>query len=522
MERDKIIKFLENPRSYPYPVKKVKHIDTHYLSDVFLTGRFAYKIKKPVNYGYLDFTTLAKRKFFCHQELKLNRRLSSKMYLDVLPITTETQNASESQKNSEFQRLQGLKFGGQGKAVEYVLKMKEIPQRYLMNKLLKKNKITKKIIDKLAQIIAKFHAQAATSKKISSFGSLKIINKNWQENFSQSKPFIGRTIPRADFYFLKRSVEKFINQKKNIFEERIRNKKIRDCHGDLHKGNIFIASEKTYIFDCIDFNERFRYQDVINEIAYFAMEMDFAGKKELSSYFVDQYFKFSKDQKLINLLLFYKCYRAYIRGKVLGFSLNNNDLSKRQKEINRKKAQQYFQLAKKYVAEMQKPVLIIGIGLPGVGKSRRLDLLAKKTGFEILKTDKVRRELKRKIDYKPKSKMLVYIEMLKRAEKILKRDRSLILDASFIEKWSRNQAVELAKKIGIEYFFIKFYADEKTIKKRFLERAKEKRPLSDANWQVFQYAKKYFEPIKNEPNYFKINTVQPPEKCVVKIISQIK
>jgi uncharacterized protein len=503
MEYQEIVKFLLNRENYQHPVKKVKHIDTHYLSDVFLTGKFAYKIKKPVNFGYLDFTTLAKRKFFCYQELILNRRLAPEMYLDVLPITNQ---------NGQ------LEFDGQGEPVEYVLKMKEIPQQYLMDKLLGENKITKQILDKLAQIVAKFHARAKTSKKISFFGSLKIINKNWQENFSQSKPFISKTISLADWKFFKRAIEKFIKQNKKIFDQRIKEKKIKDCHGDLHKGNIFVAPEKIYVFDCIDFNERFRYQDIISEIAYFAMEMDFAGKKELSSYFVDQYFKSSKDQRLMKLLLFYKCYRAYIRGKVGGFSLNNPDLSKKQKEINKVKAQQYFQLAKKYVIEMQKPVLILGAGLPGIGRSTRLKLLAKKINAQILDSDLIRKQIK-KIEYNPKSKLAVYQAMLKMAEKYLRQGKNVILDATFSKKIYRQLAIDLTQKLKIQYYLIEFFVSENIAKQRLIKRAKEK-SASEADWQVYLKIKKEFEPIQDK-NYFKINTAGLPAEKVKEILEKL-
>jgi len=504
MERKEIIKFLNNPESYSRPVKKVKHIQT-YISDVFLTGKFAYKIKKPVNYGYLNFTTLAKRKFFCQQELQLNRRLSREIYLEVLPIT---------EKDGK------LKLGGSGKPVEYILKMKEIPQQYLMNKLIGKNKITKRIFDKLAQIVANFHARAETSKKISFFGSLKIINKNWQENFSQSKPFIGKTIGSADWKFLKKSVEKFIKQNKKIFNQRIKEKKIKDCHGDLHKGNIFIAPEKIYVFDCIDFNKRFRYQDVISEIAYFAMEMDFAGKKELSSYFIDQYFKFSKDQKLINLLLFYKCYRAYIRGKVGGFSLNNSDLSKKQKEANIKKVREYFVLAKKYAQEMNKSILVVGAGLPGIGRSTRLKFLAQKINAVILDSDIIRRQIK-VITYDKKSKLKVYQKMIDSAEKYLRQGKNVILDATFSKKEYRILLDKLIKKTKPDFYFIEFYCSDKIARQRLEKRSKEK-SFSQADWRVYQIIKKEFELIKNQRNYFRINTVEVPEDCVEKIIKKIK
>lgn len=547
MERQKIIKFLKNPKSYSHPVKKVRHLET-YISDVFLTGRFAYKIKKPVNYGYLNFTTLAKRKFFCFQELKLNRRLSPTMYLDVLPITTETCDLRSSEKNrdsekfqrfsdrevsSEHQCLQGLKFGGQGKIVEYVLKMKEMPQPYLMYRQLRKGKVGKKIIDQIAKIIARFHQKAKTSKKISFYGSLKIIKKNWQENFDQTKPFIGKTISKKDFYFLKKSVEEFINKNKKLFQQRIKEKKIRDCHGDLHTGNIFITPNKIYIFDCIEFNERFRYQDVASEIAFLSMDLDSLDRQDLSDYFVKKYIKYSNDKNLKKLLLFYKCYRVYVKGKVCSFHFVNKNLSLTKKNVYKKIASQAFKLATNYAKEWQKtvttetqkkietqkPILVIGAGLPGIGRSTRLKLLAKKNGAEILDSDIIRRKIK-KTNYDEKSKLFVYQKMIKMAEIFLKQGQSVILDATFSKEKYRELIRGLVKKMNIRHYFLEFFCSDKVAKQRFKERAKEKNPVSQANWQIYQKIKKEFEPI-NEKNHLKINAAKLPVENVKKILEKI-
>jgi len=502
MEREKIITFLKNPKSYPHPVKKVKHLQT-YISDVFLTGQFAYKIKKPVNYGYLDFTTLAKRKFFSEQELKLNRRLSPEMYLEFLPIV---------EKNGK------LKFGGKGKIREYVLKMKEVSQKYLMDYQIKKGKINKKIIDQLAKIIARFHQKALTSKKISDFGSLKIIKKNWQENFIQTKPFISQTVSKKDYQFIKKSVDDFIQKNKKLFLQRVKEKKIRDCHGDLHTRNIFVTPKKIYIFDCIEFNERFRYQDVVSEIAFLAMDLDFLNHYDLSDFFVERYIKYSREQNLKKLLLFYKCYRAYVCGKVVGFYLGEKNLSLRKKHLFRKIAQKYFKLARKYAEKWQKPIIVLGAGLPGVGRSTRLKILAKKIKAKVLDSDIIRKEIFKKLDYRQKAKLKVYQEMMKRAEKILKSGQSVILDATFSKKIYQQLAINLAKRLKVNYFLIEFYCSDKIAKQRLLKRAKEK-SVSQADWQVYQKIKKEFEPIEKGKNYLKINTAQTPRQCVKKILN---
>lgn len=528
MKRQKIIKFLKNPRNYPYPVKKVRYLQT-YISDVFLTGKFAYKIKKTVNYGYLNFTTLAKRKFFCHRELELNKRLSSRIYLSVLPLIEKENEVVR--RSCRLGGEGGLKFGDQGKIVEYVLKMKEIPQKYLMDYQIKKGKINKKIIEQIAKIVAKFHKKAETSKKISFYGSLKIIKKNWQENFDQTKPFIGKTISKKDFYFLKKSVEEFINKNKKLLQQRIKEKKIRDCHGDLHTGNVFVTPKKIYIFDCIEFNQRFRYQDTANEVAFLTMDLDSLNRKDLADYFVEKYIKYSGDKDLKKILLFYKCYRAYVKGKVYGFHFANKSFKQVKRKVYKKTASQAFKLATNYAKEWQKPILVLGAGLPGIGRSTRLKLLAKKIKAKILDSDIIRKEIFKKPNYSEKAKLTIYQEMIKRAEKILKKDQNVILDATFSKEKYRKLAFDLVKKFQpkadppwaekVPHYLIEFFCSDRIAKQRFLERKKEKKPISTADWQVYQKIKKEFEPIKNEKNHLKINAAKSPAENVKKILEKI-
>lgn len=319
-----------DPKFYDHEVKDVKLLQTH-ISYVFLTGGYAYKMKKPVNFGFLDFTTLEKRKEFCEKELKINKRLSPAIYLAVIPVTD----------------LNGkIELNGKGKIVEYVLKMKEIPQDRIMNKLLEGNKVTTEHIERIAKIISDFHNKAETSEKISEYGSVKTIKLNWDENFQQTAEFIGRTINKEKFYFIKNRIDEFLKNKYSIFEKRIKNGKIKDCHGDFHSGNVFIADD-IYVFDAIEFNERFRYADVTYDIAFFTMDLDFKGRNDLSCLFIDKYVYYSNDD-LSDLLVFYKCYTAYVRGKVLSFKLNDESVDENDKAKSAELAKKYFDLAYEY------------------------------------------------------------------------------------------------------------------------------------------------------------------------------
>ncbi len=329
--QDEVVKALLNPEAYDEEPGKIQLVQTH-ISFIFLTEKFVYKVKKAVNLGFLDFTTLEKRRYYCEKELELNRRLCEDMYLEV--VTINKSNGS-------------IKIKGKGRVIEYAVKMRKLPQERMMSRLLEENKVDMKTIDKIAKIIADFHSKAETNERINRFGSLEIIEANWKENFDQTREFIGITISHNDFNQIYRKVYDFMDKNVLLFEKRIKEGKIRDCHGDMHAGNIFIT-DKIYIFDAIEFNERFRYSDVASEIAFLAMDLDYKGRPDLSKFFVEKYITYSGDRELLNLLPFYKCYRAYVKGKVFSFKLKDPHISLKEKDLAKTEAKAYFKLASKY------------------------------------------------------------------------------------------------------------------------------------------------------------------------------
>jgi hypothetical protein len=318
------------PETYDEESGKIELTQTH-ISFVFLTRNFAYKVKKAVDLGFLDFTTLEKRRFFCEKELKLNRRLCEGMYLEVVPIN----------------RSNIIKIKGEGKPIEYAVKMKRMPQERMMNNLLEENKVDNKLIDEIAKIIAEFHSKAETNKRISEFGSLAIIETNWKENFEQTREFVGKTIFTKDFKFICESIDDFMKRNASLLERRMAEGRVRDCHGDIHSGNIFVT-DRIYIFDAIEFNERFRHSDVASDVAFLAMDLDFKGRTDLSNFFIKRYVEYSGDQKLMKPLPFYKCYRAYVRGKVVSFKLKDPNVGSEEKSVTMKEAKAYFKLASTY------------------------------------------------------------------------------------------------------------------------------------------------------------------------------
>ncbi len=329
-----VVDALLSSDAYPQETGKIELIQTH-ISFVFLTKNYVYKVKKAVNFGFLDFSTLEKRHVFCEKELQLNRRLCPEIYLEVVPI-----NKSNS-----------IKINGAGETIEYALKMKRLPQERIMTLLLKENKVDKKTIDDIAGIVADFHSKAQNSPEISEFGSLKIVKTNWDENFAQTTKYINQTISQTEFQFIQNKIDTFMEKNKSLFERRITDKRIRDCHGDLHSGNIFITG-RICIFDAIEFNDRFRYSDVAADVAFLAMDLDFQQRSDLADYFIERYIGYSKDLQLTQLLPFYKCYRAYVRGKVVSFRLDDPNIKTEEKECATKEAQAYFKIAAEYAKNL--------------------------------------------------------------------------------------------------------------------------------------------------------------------------
>ncbi len=326
-----LVQALLRPEDYPDKTRKVDMVQTQ-MSFVFLTDSYVYKVKKPVNLGYLDYTTLEKRQFYCQREVELNQRLCPETYLGVVTITRDKSRIS---------------IGGQGETIEYAVKMRRLPQDRMMDVLLAKNQVSSAMITGVAQKLAAFHQRAETSAIISAFGNIDIITRNTGENFQQTEQYIGRTISRAQFREIKAYTEGFIQENVSLFRQRIKQGKIRDCHGDLHAAHICFT-DGICIYDCIEFNDRFRYGDVAAEIAFLAMDLDYYGQADLSQSFVTAYVASSQDKGLSALLAFYKCYRAYVRGKVESFKLDDPHISAEEKTKTLAIARKYFKLAESY------------------------------------------------------------------------------------------------------------------------------------------------------------------------------
>ena len=331
MDQAALVQALLRPEAYPHRPQKVELVQTH-ISMVFLTGDYVYKVKKPVDLGFVDYSTLEKRKHFCHQEVLLNKRACPDIYLGVVTVV-ETNG--------------GVSVEGSGDAIEYAVKMRQLPEHTTMEHLLGTNQVSGDMVERVARRVAEFHRKAETNDSIAGYGDVSMVGTNTGENFDQTERYIGVTISRDSYDAIRAYTEGFLQENGPLFRKRMRDGRIRDCHGDLHAAHICFING-ICIYDCIEFNERFRYGDVASEVAFLAMDLDCRGRPDLSARFVEAYVAETGDRELVELLSFYKCYRAYVRGKVEGLKLDDPLVSAEEKERVAGIARQYFDLAASY------------------------------------------------------------------------------------------------------------------------------------------------------------------------------
>jgi aminoglycoside phosphotransferase family enzyme len=328
-----LIKAMLDPDFYPHHPKKVELIQTH-ISYIFLTGEVVYKVKKPVNFGFLDFTGLEKRRHFCHEEIRLNKRFSPEIYLKAVPI---------SRHGDAF------RVGDDTRVVEYAVTMRRINEDHMLYRLLEAGKVKSEDMERIGRHLAKAYAAIPSDEKAQAFGNLDVISINIVENFEQTRKYIGGPITHEQFDAIESWSLSFMKKKTALFEQRVAQGYIKDCHGDLHLQHICVEGEKIYIFDCIEFNERFRFGDVASDVAFLAMDLDFNGHPEFAMTFVQAYTEASGDTTLVKVLPFYKVYRAYVRAKVTSFRLDDPSLDARTKEEIFLRAKEYYALARAYV-----------------------------------------------------------------------------------------------------------------------------------------------------------------------------
>jgi uncharacterized protein len=497
---------LLNPSAYPEPTKSVTLVHTH-VSLLFITDNFVYKIKKPVDLGFLNFTTLDRRRFYCEEEVRLNRRLCPDVYLGVVQLR---------------ESAAGITFHPHGRIVEYAVKMRRLPEDRMLDRLLRENKVDEADIREIAGVIARFHSTAETSDEINSFGSIATITANWEENFRQVADFVGITIRAMDLELIREWIGAFIKEQHNLFNDRVAGGFIRDCDGDIHAGNICLA-DKVYIFDCIEFNKRFRYIDTAAEIAFLAMDFDYHNNSNFAGVFVDSYIASSGDTGVITVLDFYKIYRAFVRGKVESFRLHDRQIPHHEKAVARETANRHFRLAVGYTIRRKLPPgLLIFSGLMGTGKSTLAAELAFELGLETARSDVIRKQIANIPEsehsqyrfgegiYSGEFTHATYDKMLQASEKVLRSGRSIVIDASCSRKSDREQFRALAQRLSVPLHIIHTTCTDELANSRLNERMEHGLDASDGRSELFFLQKAEFEPVAtDEGKLLVVDTSQP-------------
>jgi aminoglycoside phosphotransferase family enzyme/predicted kinase len=482
MSLTNLISQMQQPQFYPHAVTMpIKIIQTH-ISYVFLTGEYAYKLKKPVNFGFLDFSTLSKRKHFLGEELRLNKPIASDIYLEVVPI---------SKKDDSY----FLGIEGDREPEEYLLKMRQFPQESLLINMFERGELTAEIIKKLGKKVAQFHQQTETNDYIRSFGKTEVINESIAENYQQTQKYIGSVQRERQYQETKEFTESFLQDKKPVFFQRIEQDKIRECHGDLHLKNICWWHDKIQLFDRIEFNEPFRYVDVMYDVAFTVMDLDARKRPDFANIFLNTYLEQTGDWEGVQVLPLYLSRQAYVRAKITSFLLDDPAISEQEKQEATQTASDYYHLAWQYT-KLSQGRLILMSGLSGSGKTTRAKKLAPQLNAIHIRSDAVRKHLVGipleqqgdgeiySFDWSQKT----YGRLLELGILLAARGFKVILDAKYDRIQWRQPVIQQAEANNIPLQIIHCTAAKEVLRERLAKRTQD---ISDATPEVL--SKQEFE-----------------------------
>jgi len=464
-----LIQAMLDPAFYPHPVQDpIRLIQTH-ISYILLTGDYAYKVKKPLDFGFLNFTTLERRRHFCQEELRMNQRGAPGLYLQVLPIV---------QTDGRFQ------FNGSGEPIEYALQMRQFPQEQLFSNLFERGELTPSLMEELGRVVATFHAQTETNDYIRSFGRPERVREAFDENYAQTQRYVGGPQTAQQYRETQAYTDRFFAERQELFQQRIEQNRIRECHGDLHLGNICFWEGKILLFDCIEFNEAFRFVDVMYDVSYGVMDLDARHRPDLGNAYLNTYLEETGDWEGLKILPIYLNRQAYVRAKVTSFLLEDPTAAEEAKATAFSTAARYYRLAWEYTLPKRGQLFLMS-GLSGSGKSTVARHLARQRGAIHIRSDAVRKHLAgiplRQRGgpevYTPEMTDKTYRRLVQLGVELAQEGYTVILDAKFDRQALRGMAIDQAQRQGIPLRILHCYAPEPVLRERLQRRSPAPQPL---------------------------------------------
>ena len=515
-----LVRAMLQPAFYPRGPACVRLVQTH-ISWVFIAGDRVYKVKKPADFGFLDFSTLRKRAQACRREVELNRRLAPGLYLGVVPIYGRSPLSAPLPKGEHG----GFSLRAPGRVVDYAVVMRLLPQERLLSALLARGAADAATVRRVARRIVAFHAQAAAAAP--RWRRVAVLADNLRENFRQTLPFLEKTVSGGDYLLVWDYNHDFLERRRPLLEKRACEGRIRDGHGDLHAEHISVERSRVRIYDCIEFSDRLRQGDVAADIAFLYMDLLHHRRPDLATTLMDEYLRRSDDWEVRLLVPFYACYRAVVREKVESLRLADPGITAAHKRAAARRAASYFRLARELARRDARPRLILVGGLPGSGKSTIAAAVAARIGADCIASDILRKEL---AGAEPGERFtagvgagvygagmteLTYRELLVQAERLLRAGRSVVLDATFARAIDRRRATALARAVGGVLVAVQCRCSVKVARRRLESR---RRPgyagPSDAGWEVYRAMRSTFDPW---PEAVGVDTTKQIEVCLAKI-----
>ena len=484
-----LLAFLENPASYPHAPDDVTIVQTH-ISYVALVPPYVYKIKKPVDLGFLDFTTLEQRRHYCHQEVELNRRLCNTIYEGVVAISRTPE---------------GLALEDDSNVVDVAVKMKKLSDPGFADARLERGALPPGDLDRVAAKLQAFYEARSSSPEIAAAGRTEKLRVNTDENFAQTEDHVGTLLSRPAYDTLRYATDRFYDQHAELLNRRRAGGHIVDAHGDLRLEHVHLTPERVCIYDCIEFNERFRHIDVANDIAFLAMDLDLHGRPDLANHLVRHMVRGLDDPELPRLVNFYKSYRAYVRGKVEGMRSVEDEVPTEECAASRQRARTAYQWALRYMVAGSQPLVIAVMGRVATGKSTQAQAIADALGWEAINSDRVRKQAAgvplhergddatREALYTRAMTEKTYDALFDTAVERGRAGLGTVLDATFSRRAHRDRLRDRLGAAGIPHVFVELTADDETLRARLRRRATAGDVVSDARLEDFDMLRQRYE-----------------------------